>query len=440
MTATSMAEHMSPEQLRVMERAKDPKFVFLSLAHLIDEAALARAFRSIRKDAAVGVDGVTKEQYGQQLEGNLRDLHKRLKAMEWKHQPIRRVHIPKDKGKTRPIGISALEDKIVQGALRELLELLYEPLFYEHSYGFRRGRSAHGALRTLNGTLYRGEGNWILELDVQSYFDSIDRTKLKEMLRERVVDGSLLRLIGKCLHVGILDGEEYTEPEEGTAQGSVLSPVLGNIYLHHVLDVWFEREVVPRLRGKAHLVRYADDAVIAFEREDDARRVMGVITKRFERYGLKLHPEKTRVVQYQRPHKGTPAGKGPATFDFLGFTHYWCRSRKGNWVPRVKTRKARLRRFITTVAEWCRNHRHEPVKEQHAALSRRITGHFNYYGVNGNAPALRHVVHTCEVVWRKWLHRRSQNARMTWNRFAKLLQDFPLPKAGARFQLWQPAP
>ena len=436
MTATSMAENMSPERLKVMERAKDPKFVFLSLAHLVDEAALTRAFHRIRKDAAVGVDGITKEQYGQQLEGNIRDLHTRLRTMEWRHQPIRRVHIPKEKGKSRPIGISSFEDKVVQGALYELLEAIYEPLFYEHSYGFRKGRSAHDALRTLNGVLYRGEGNWILELDVQSYFDSIDRAKLKEMLQERVVDGSLLRLIGKCLHVGVLDGEVYSEPDEGTAQGSVLSPLLGNIYLHHVLDVWFERDVKPRLRGRAHLVRYADDGVITFEREDDARRVMGVIAKRFERYGLKLHPEKTRVMQYERPSKGSSEGKGPGTFDFLGFTHYWCRSRRGNWVPRVKTRKARLRRFITTVADWCRSHRHEEVKEQHAALTRRITGHFNYFGVNGNAPSLRHVVRACEVVWHKWLNRRSQNARMTWSRFANLLRVFPLPKAGARVQFW----
>jgi RNA-directed DNA polymerase len=440
MAATSMADTMSPELLRVMERAKDPQFVFLSLAHLVDEAALTRAFHRIRKDAAVGVDGITKEQYGQELESNIRNLHRGLRTMRWRHQPILRVHIPKEKGKSRPIGISALEDKVVQEALREVLEAIYEPIFHNCSYGFRKGRGAHDALRALNQVLYRGEGNWILELDVQSYFDSIVRRMLKEMLRERVVDGSLLRLIGKCLHVGVLDGEEYFEPGEGTVQGSVLSPVLGNIYLHHVLDVWFERDVTPRLRGRAHLVRYADDAVIAFEREDDARKVMEVITKRFEKYGLKLHPEKTRVVRYERPDRGTSVGKGPGTFDFLGFTHYWCRSRRGRWVPWVKTRKARLRRFITTVADWCRRHRHEEVKDQHAALTRRINGHFNYFGVNGNAPSLRHVARACEAVWHKWLNRRSQNARMIWDRFASLLQEYPLPKACIRVQLWSATP
>lgn len=234
----------------------------------------------------MGVDGITKEQYGQDLEAKLRDLHQRLRSKTWRHQPIRRVHIPKEQGKTRPIGISSIEDKVVQQAVREVLEAVYEPVFLDVSYGFRPGRGAHDALRSLNHALYRGEVNWILEADIVSFFDSIDRRMLMEMLRERVADGSLLRLVGKCLHVGVLDGAEYSEPDEGTVQGSSLSPLLGNVYLHHVLDLWFERDVLPRMRGKAHLVRYADDLVIGFEREDDAKRVMAVVGHRFERFGL----------------------------------------------------------------------------------------------------------------------------------------------------------
>jgi group II intron reverse transcriptase/maturase len=439
MTATQMAENMSAEQLKVMERARDPQLVFLSLAHLVDEAALTRAFHRIRKGAAVGVDGITKEQYGQELESNVRNLHQRLRMMRWRHQPIRRVYIPKENGKSRPIGISTLEDKIVQGALREILELIYEPLFKDYSYGFRKGRRAHDALRALNKVLYRGEGNFILELDVQSYFDSINREMLKEMLRERVVDGSLHRLIGKCLHVGVLEGEEYSEPEEGTTQGSVLSPILGNIYLHHVLDVWFERDVKPQLRGRAHLIRYADDAVITFELEDDAQRVREVLTKRFERYGLKLHPEKTRVVRHERPDRDDSDGKGPGTFDFLGFTHYWRKSRFGSWQPGVKTRKGSVGRFLNAVADWCRGHRHQSVKDQHTALTRRVAGHFNYFAVNGNVPTLRRVVRVCERVWRKWLNRRSQRSRLSWKRFKAVLRQYPLPMAMVRIQLWQAA-
>lgn len=442
MPATSIADDKSPELLKVVERAKDPKFTFLALAHLIDEAALTRAYHRLRADAAVGIDGITKEQYGQELKRNIRDLHERLRAKRWRHKPIRRIHIPKENGKSRPIGISSTEDKIVQEALRELLEAIYEPIFHDCSYGFRRGRSAHDALRSLNRVLFRGEVSWILEIDVESFFDSVDRKMLIGMLQERVVDGSLKRLVGKCLHVGVLDGDEYTEPEEGTVQGSVLSPVLGNIYLHHVLDGWFERDVVPRIRGRARLIRYADDAVIGFAVEADAWKVLDALRKRFARFGLRLHPEKTRVVPFVRPGRmvgpgrATRNGEVRATFDFLGFTHYWRRARSGRWMPWIRTRSARLRRFIGAVADWCRSHRHEPVQEQHAALTRRIAGHFNYFGVNGNVPCLRHVLRACMKVWHKWLNRRSQRASKTWDEFNDLLQRYPLPRASVRVQLW----
>ncbi len=224
----------SPELLRVVERAqREPEGRFHSLAHLIDVPALERAYRRMRKDAAVGVDGVTKEQYGQDLERNLRDLHERMKAKRYRHQPIRRVHIPKDQGKTRPIGISAFEDKLVQDALREVLEAIYEQDFLDCSYGFRPKRGAHDAIRTLDRIVHQGEVSWIFEADIVSFFDSLDRTELKKMLEIRVADGSLLRLIGKCLHVGVLEGVELSTSESGTVQGSVLSPLLGNVYLHY---------------------------------------------------------------------------------------------------------------------------------------------------------------------------------------------------------------
>ena len=437
MTAASMAENVSPKLLEVMERAKrSPQMRFFSLAHLIDEEALKRVYGRIRKDAAVGVDGVTKEQYGQNLESNVADLHSRMKTMRYRHQPLRRVHIPKDKGKTRPIGISSVEDKIVQGAVREVLEAVYEPVFLECSYGFRPGRSAHDALRALNRVLDAGEVNWILEADIESYFDSVDRKRLVEMLQERVADTSLLRLVGKCLHVGILDGEEYSEPHEGTAQGSSLSPLLGNVYLHHVLDQWFERDVLPRMRGKAHLIRFCDDFVIGVEREDDAKRVMGVLGPRFERYGLRLHPDKTRLLPFGRPDREDPGGKGPASFDLLGFTVYWRRTQLGRWRPALKTRTARLGRAIMAVAEWCRSHRHETVREQHAALTRRIVGHFNYFGVNGNLRSLVLLVRQVERAWRKWLSRRGQRQPLSWKRFKDVLRLNPLPRPKIRVQLW----
>ena len=428
---------MSPERRKVAERAKrEPEGVFHSLAHLIDVPALERAYDRQRKDAAVGVDGTTKEQYGQGLEERLRDLSERLKSKRYRHQPIRRVDIPKEKGKTRPIGISAFEDKVVQEAVREVLEVIYEQDFLGCSYGFRPGRSAHDALRALNRAVYQGEVQWIIEADIQSFFDSVDRKALREMLSIRVADGSLLRLIGKCLHVGILEGGELTTPERGTTQGSVLSPLLGNVYLHYALDVWFEHEVKPRLGGKALLVRYADDFVMGFERKEDAERVMAVLGKRMGRYGLTLHPDKTRLVDFRRPPNDQTAGKGPSTIDFLGFTLYWRRTRAGRWQMWCKTRSARLRRSIQAVYDFCRRHRHEPVKVQHAALVRRIHGHFNYFGVNGNGLSLTSFLRKVRGAWFKWLRRRSQKTSLTWERFEQLLGAFRLPPPLIRVQIW----
>ena len=320
--------------------------------------------------------------------------------------------------------------------MREVLEAIYEQDFMTCSYGFRPGRSPHDAVRALDGAVHPGRIAWILEADIVSFFDSIDRTALMEMLRSRIADESLMRLVGKCLHVGVLDGAEYSEPESGTAQGSVISPLLGNVYLHHVLDLWFERDVKPRLRGAATLIRYADDFVILFEREDDARRVMPVLGKRMGRYGLTLHPDKTRLLPFRRPPSTQQGGKGPATFDFLGFTFYWVRSRKGWWSMTCKTRSGRLRRLIVTIGDWCRSHRHLPIKAQHAALTRRVQGHFNYFGVSGNFRSLLLVVEAVKRIWYKWLLRRSQRRRLTWKRYGDLLRSYPLPRPRIKVRIW----
>jgi RNA-directed DNA polymerase len=428
---------MSPELVRVAERAhREPDGQFHSLAHLIDEQALAYAYLRQRADAAVGVDGVTKEQYGQDLIQKIQDLHQRLRTQRYRHQPIRRVHIPKDNGKTRPLGISAFEDKIVQDALREVLQAVYEQDFWDCSYGFRPGRSAHDAVRALHRAVDGGAGNWILEADIVSFFDSLDRTALRKMLQKRVVDGSMDRLIAKCLHVGVLDGEEFSTPDTGTAQGSILSPLVGNIYLHYVLDAWWSREVQPRLRGRACLVRYADDFVICFEDQQDAERVREVLPKRLGRYGLTLHPDKTRLLDFRPPPVGQPGGKGPATFDFLGFTLYWRRTRRGRWRLGCKTRRARLGRAIRTIYAWCRSHRHEDVKVQHAALCSRLRGHYNYFGVNGNLRSLACLEYHARQAWYTWLRRRSQRTRLTWARFTALLRSLPLPRPRIVVRLW----
>lgn len=428
---------MSPELMKVASRARDePSARFHSLAHLIDESALERAFHNLRSDAAVGVDGVTKEAYGLGLEVNLRNLHERLRGKRYRHQPIRRVNIPKDNGGTRPLGISAFEDKIVQEAIREVLSAVYEEVFLSCSYGYRPGRRAHDAIRALDNAAWEGRANWILEADLRSFFDTVPHRRLMELLRERVPDGSLLRLVGKCLHVGVLEGEALTASEEGTPQGSVLSPLLANIYLHHALDLWFGETVMPRLRGRAEMVRYADDFVICFEREDDARRVFEVLPKRMEAFGLTLHPEKTRLIPYTRPPKHQQGGKGPGTFDFLGFTFFWKRTRGGGWANAVKTRSSRVARAIQRIHDYCRRHRHLSVRDQHAGLVRRLQGHINYFGVNGNGVSVRGVILQAERSWMKWLRRRSQRHRMNWKRFKELLKRLPLPKARIVVQIW----
>jgi RNA-directed DNA polymerase len=435
MSDAKTSGHMSTGLEKIVTRARNhPEERILSLAHRIDEQALRRAYKRLRNDAAAGIDGVTKAEYGQALEQNLPGLHERLRVGRWRHQPIRRVHIPKGEGKTRPIGISTVEDKLVQDAVREVLEAIYEQDFLNCSYGFRPKRSAHDALRALDRTVHQGRANWIIEADIVSFFDSIDRKKLMEMLRSRIADESYMRLIGKCLHVGVLDGEAYTEPDLGTAQGSVLSPLLGNVYLHNALDLWIEREVQPRLRGGVSLIRYADDFVICFELREDAERVMAVLPKRLGRYGLILHPDKTRLLPFGRPKAGN--GKGPMPFDLLGFTLYWRRTRRGRWQMRCKTKRARLLRMITTVTEYCWSHRHEPVAVQHAALARRLRGHFNYFGVNGNVRSLTILARSTERVWLKTLRRRSNRTRLTWERYVVLLRRFPLPEPRVYVQIW----
>jgi len=435
MSGATTSRNMSPELMKVAERAKgNPSERILALARFIDESALARAYDRLRKNAAIGVDEITVEQYGQELAANLRSLHARMKAGQYRHQPIRRVHIPKDGGKTRPIGISTTEDKVVQGCLREVLEAVYEQDFLDCSHGFRPGRRAHEALKALNYEVMRGRAHYILEADIVSFFDRIDRTMLMEMLRKRIADESLMRLIGKCLHVGVLDGAEYSEPEEGTAQGSVLSPLLGNVYLHHVLDVWFENEVKPRMKGRVRLIRYCDDFVICFEQQVDAERVMKVLPQRMAKYGLDLHPEKTRLFKFRPPTDG--GGTGSTTFDFLGFTLYWERTRRGRWRMGCRTRHARIRRLIKAAIDWCRRHRHLPVKDQHAALTRRLRGHYNYFGVNGNMRCLQALLLPIRRGWRKWLARRSQRGRMSWERFEKVEQRYPLPQPRIVVQIW----
>jgi group II intron reverse transcriptase/maturase len=269
-------------------------------------------------------------------------------------------------------------------------------------------------------------GGWVLELDIEDFFGSLDHQRLRKILRRRVRDGVLLRLIGKWLRAGVLEDQTLTHPDSGTPQGGVASPLLANVYLHEVLDEWFDDVVRPRMRGPAYLLRFADDAVLVFAREDDARRVAEVLPKRFARYGLRLHSEKTRLVQFGRPRSRSRKDR-PETFDFLGLTHYWGWSRRGSRVVKRKTARDRLTRSLKVVRRWCRENRHLPIAEQHRVLERKLVGHYAYYGITGNAEALLRFRHEVQRAWQKWLNRRSNRARMRWERFNRLLVRYPLP-------------
>jgi len=442
---TSGSRAISTKLQRIAKVSKEaPDMAWTTLAHHIDIAWLREAYERTRKDGATGVDGQSAADYAVNLEGNLRSLLERAKSGSYRAPPVRRVHIPKGDGKQmRPIGIPTFEDKVLQRAVVMLLGAVYEEDFYDFSYGFRPKRSAHQALEAVGGWLVRMAGGWVLEVDIRKFFDSVDHKHLREILRRRVRDGVLLRLIGKWLNAGVVEGLELSYPEEGTPQGGVISPLLANIYLHAVLDEWFVCEVVPRLKGRASLVRFADDFVIAFEREDDARRVLEVLPKRFGRFGLTLHPDKTRLLNFRRPDRKDGDGSGPRTFDLLGFTLFWGRSRRGKWVVKKRTAKDRLSRALRRIAAWCRGHRHWPLGEQHAKLSEKLHGHYGYYGVTSNWRGLNRFYWAVVRVWLKWLSRRSRAARSTWTWMRGLLKrlTLPLPRIKHRYdrQLRLPA-
>src|SRR5262245_55641423 len=335
--------------------------------------------------------------------------------------------------------IDTLEDKVLQRAVVTALEPIYEQDFRDCSYGFRPGRSAHQALAALWQQAMDLGGCWLLEVDIRKFFDTLDHAHLRALLRQRVRDGVLLRLIDKWLQAGVLEEGELTYPEAGTPQGGVVSPLLANIYLHYVLDVWFEQGVKPCLKGRAFLVRYADDFVMGFAGEEDARRVLEVLPKRFGKYGLQIHPDKTRLVPFVRPtshpaRPGQPAAPPPGSFDFLGFAHVWGQSRQGHWVVKRRTAGSRFRRATKKVAAWCRRNRHLPIREQYEALVLKLRGHFAYYGVIGNRDCLSRFRYEVTRLWRKWLSRRHRRGQWSWARLNGLLRRFVLPWPPARGQ------
>jgi group II intron reverse transcriptase/maturase len=421
----------STKRQRIADLAREKPDTALFLLHnVIDLDWMREAYRRTRKDGATGIDGVTASAYEADLEANLVDLLARIKSGRYYAPPVRRVYIPKADGSRRPLGIPTFEDKLAQRAVAMVLEAVYEQDFLPCSYGFRPGRSAHQAIEALRNGIMDKRLWWVIDVDIQKYFDTIPHTQLRDILDQRVTDGVIRRMIDKWLAAGVLEEGALHRPAEGTPQGGVVSPCLSNIFLHHVLDRWFEDEVRPRLAGESMLVRFADDLVMAFADYRDAQRVMAVLGQRLARFGLTLHPDKTRFIDFrpQRPEgDDQPPGGGGTTFDFLGFTHVWGSSRKGYKVVRQVTAKGRFARSVAAVTDWCRRNRHKPMGEQHARLSAMMRGHFAYYGITGNSRRLNWYARQVRRTWRKWLSRRGSKGAFRWSRLSEILKRHPLP-------------
>ena len=421
---------MSTKLDRISELARESRQVqFLSITHLLTPEALMEAFKSLRKDASAGVDGVVYGEYQMEAEKKIQDLYERVKAKRYRAQPLRRIYIPKEDGKQRPISIPSLDDKILQKATVTLLNAIYEQDFLPCSYGFRPGKSQQQALNEVGRVIRRRPREWVLEADISGYFDAIVRKKLVEMIERRVKDGSILRLIGKWIKVGVIDEGRLLTSETGIGQGQVVSPLLANIYLHYVLDEWFEQEVKPRLRGEAHEVRFADDFILCFQYKEDAERVLEVLRKRFVKYGLTLHPEKTRLLEFGKTAVGKAerlGGKPPDTFDFLGFTHIARRNSRGYFTIHVRTMRKRLKRSLKAVADWCKEHRHNTLDEQRKTLNKKLQGHYEYYGRPSNYRSLWKFYRAVRRIWKESLNRRTRGKTVTWEKFERIEARYPL--------------
>jgi len=410
-----------------------PHVSFTSLSYHLDMEWMYEAYKETRKDGAVGVDGQTAKEFQEDLKGNLDSLLELAKSGKYKAPPVRRTYIPKPGSKEeRPLGIPTFSDKVLQKAVKWLIEPIYETEFYDCSYGFRPNRSQHLALKSLWEGLMDMKGGWIIDLDIRKYFDSIKWTYLCDILKQRVRDGVLIRLIGKWMNAGIMEGGELEFPDKGVPQGAVISPLLSNIFLHEVMDKWFHEVVLPRLQGKTFEVRFADDVMLCFENKADALRVMEVLPKRLAKFGLKLHPEKTKLVNFERPQgneRDYRRETRPDTFSFLSFTHFWKKSRNGRPVIGRKTKGTRMSTALQAMNNWCRKNRHKKLKEQHEALCRKVSGHYAYFGITGNYVSIKNYVYQVERIWRKWLGRRSWKDGLNWERMRKrVLNNYPLPR------------
>lgn len=422
MMRTGRAETHMPTSLRgIADRARqDKRARFGNLYRLLNEDNLRMCFYGLRKDAATGIDGVTFEQYEAELEANLTDLVERLKAKRYRAKLVKRKYIPKGDGKMRPLGIPALEDKVVQRACAEILAAIYEEDFLDCSWGYRPRRSAREAAGVLETELHRGRYGWVVEADIRGYFNNINHDWMIRMLEERVNDRALTRLIRKWLRAGIMEEDgQVLHPATGTPQGGIISPVLANIYLHYGLDLWFDRKIRKACRGSCYQIRYADDFVCAFEYREEAERFEKELYERLAKFGLEVAREKTKTLRFSRF-----GGPQNGTFCFLGFEYRWVKRRTGTTGVQRRTAPKKKRASIKAFGEWIKKKRHTPLKRLMETVESKLRGYWGYYGVRGNSKDINWVYHECTKLLFKWLNRRSQRRSYTWPQFLQMLKDF----------------
>jgi RNA-directed DNA polymerase len=423
---------METKLARIAEMAKtNPKLQFTSIGHFIDAQALIKSHREMKLGKATGVDGVTKEAYEANLETNIAELVKRLKLKSYRPQPARRTYIPKDEKSLRPLGIPAYEDKLVQDALKKILEAIYEQDFMDFSYGFRPKRSMHDALKKLTEIIEHGKINYVVDADIKGFFNHVDHEWLMKFLVLRIGDPNIHRLVRRMLKAGIQEDGEFEPTEEGTPQGSVVSPVLANIYLHYVLDTWFAITVKKQCRGQAEIVRFADDFVCCFQYKEDAERFYASLRLRLAKFKLSVAEEKTKIIEFGRfaTEDRKKQGKGkPKIFDFLGFTHYCSKSQKGAFRVKRKTSGKKFKQKIKAMKTWIKLNRHMEQETFLKTVRAKLRGHYRYYGITDNYEKIKsYYMQTIHLMF-KWLNRRSQRGSFTWERYNEILKDLRLPK------------
>lgn len=433
---------METQLTRIAEKAKEnPKLRFTTLVHHINEQNLMAAHAKMQKHKAVGVDGESWTTYDQNLEENVKSLVAKMKRQAYKPQPVRRVYIPKPgSDKKRPLGIPAYEDKLVQSVMAPILNAIYEQDFLEFSYGFRPNRSVHDALRALNEILEKHPINYVVDADIKGFFDHVDQEWMVKFLEHRTADPNMIRLIVRFLKAGVVEaGIKYDTPE-GTPQGGVISPILANIYLHYVLDLWFDKIVRKHCRGEAHMVRYADDFVCCFQYEEDAQRFYRALRLRLNKFNLDIAEDKSRLIAFGRhaEAQSKKEGKKPETFDFLGFTHYCGKSKTGTFRVKRKTNRKKFKTSLLKCKEWLKRNRNMPAPILMGKLRVKILGYDRHYGITDNIKALYRFHYEVEKLLFKWLNRRSQRKSFDWSKFQKFLGKFPLPRPRIYVSIYEP--